>query len=143
MSNMKNTNRYTVAFGPVPPDVIEFCVKDFGRIALGMEYIEDVGDIEDMEASQAVIDDRRYFVAGNVVDMVALASLDEYYQNTPDNQLRIDLVGDDYMCCTPRHHTEQISCYCALDDCIACDIYKGFHYSGHTIIEWYYIVPTE
>jgi hypothetical protein len=137
LANMKNANRLTVAFGPVPPEVIEFCVKDFGRLG------GDIEDIEDMEATQAVVDDRRYFIAGNFVDMEALASLDVYYQNTPDNQLRIDLVEVDYMCCTPSHHTEQISCHCALDDCIVCNIYKGFHYSEHTIIEWYYIVPTE
>jgi hypothetical protein len=137
MANMKNANRLTVAFGPVPPEVLEFCVKDFGRLA------EDIEDVEDMEATQAVVDDRRYFVAGNFVDMEAIASFDAYTQNTPDQELRTELVEFDYMCCTPRHHTDQIPCHCSLDDCIVCHVHRGFHYSEHTIIEWYYIVPTE
>jgi hypothetical protein len=124
---------YTVVFGNVIPEVLEFVAKDFGRVPIDME------DIEDMVATEFSVGDNRYWVAGDHIDMNALSAMDLGVRHKTEEQLCRTPAEDDYMCCNPAHVQGDIECYCGLDDCYTCRIYTGLYRMTNCNIRWYYV----
>ena len=139
MSNMKNANRLVVAHGPVVPEVLEFIVKDFGRLPL------DIEEIEDMVATEHIVQEDRYFVADNDMDTtelsIALECLHDHLQHDViEDELRDNLVSDDYMCASPDHHSNHIECHCGLDTCEVVRVYEHTYYAPGCVMTCYYVV---
>lgn len=141
MGNMKNQNRITVTHGDVPTKVLDFTVRDFGRLALDTEDVEDMGSVT------IVTSNYTFCVAGEHDNLVELSSvmecLADHIDNVDEEELTEEIVVDDYMCVTPRHHKEQVSCHCALDDCIVANVYNYQYYAQGYAVDVYYVKEVE